>query len=216
MTRVSSLKVGINSGMDLKAINIYFIYRYSQCSHLRKRTHVHGRVLAKLQVCKTSKSDPPVIHACSCCTNVQVVSKLEFPRSLGVFRTIVDSHVKKRTLEWKERNQNTCDSRQLSQRNLNGVFTSSASRFLSQSTRVKIPRSNVPFQAANFCQSGRWSQIPLSERERGGLFFVWSHRWVRSNEFLNLFASPHNWRITAWDAVKEETPHWRPLFPVCC
>lgn len=76
MTRVSSLKVGINSGMDLRAINIYFIYRYSQCNHLRKRTRVHSGVLAKLKVCKTSRSDLPVIHPCSCCTNVQVVYKL--------------------------------------------------------------------------------------------------------------------------------------------
>lgn len=151
--------------------------------------------------CKYAKHPSPIFQSSTLAAAAQMYklfASREFPRSLGLFRTIVHSHVRKRTPEWNGRNQNTCWSRQLSHRNVYGVFTSSASRLLSQPTRVKIPRSTVPFQAANFWQSGRWSQIPLSERERGS-FSVWNHCWVRSIEFLNLFASPHNWRITTWD-----------------
>lgn len=120
--------------------------------------------------CKYAKHPSPIFQSSTLAAAAQMYklfASREFPRSLGLFRTIVHSHVRKRTPEWNGRNQNTCWSRQLSHRNVYGVFTSSASRLLSQPTRVKIPRSTVPFQAANFWQSGRWSQIPLSERERG-------------------------------------------------
>lgn len=115
-------------------------------------------------------------------------------------RTIVDSHVREKN-SWMKREipEHVLKSPAVAAERQRRVYIFSV-RFVSKPTRVRIPRSNVLFQAANFCQSGRWT-----------LFSVWSHRWVRSIEFLNLFASPCNWSITAWDALKEERPHWRPF-----
>lgn len=207
MTRVSSLKVGINSGMDLRAINIYFIYRYSQCNHLKKRTRVQGGVLAKLKVCKTSRSDLPVIHPCSCCTNVQVVYKLR-----------VSTHNCGFPREGKELLNETRETgthvKVASCRSGTSTACLHLQRHVSCRSRPERKYPGVMFRF-RLQTSASLENDPRSRCQRegggGGVFSVWSHRWDRSIEFLNLFASPNNSSITAWDAAKEETPDWRPF-----
>lgn len=98
----------------------------------------------------------------------------EFSGSLGGGIRIATWEKDAWTCEWNRRKPSRCYGRQLSSTNAKDVYIFSLT-FCVADTRGKFP-GVILSQAANFCQSGRRSLIPVSERER-------ERAWVRERGY---------------------------------
>lgn len=195
-----------------------FIYRYSQCNHWKKTTHAHDGVWATLQVCKTSKSDLPVIHPCSCWAISQDVWKLRVFSQPGGEFWIPTWEKDAWTCEWNRRNPSRCYCRQLSSTNANDVYIFRLT-FCVADTSEKFPGVIFPVRlqtSTSLEEDPRSRRSRESVSERRWLFSGWSYGTGPVNRVPQLVCkSPilTYLKYHSLEAVKE-TPHSRPLFPV--